>query len=195
MKTLTPSKLAQVPIDELIPHPNNPRRGNLEVIKASIQKNGFYGAVVAQKSSRRILVGNHRWQAAKELKHKTVPVIWVDVDDATALRILLVDNRANDLADDNTHDLALMLERLGADALDGTGYTREDFADILKQSLPAVSATSGVVDTPIVCRIGPEYRFTIERHVYDSWLHDIRQSAGFDEPAISKEILKRLGFA
>lgn len=196
MKLLTPTKLVNVAIDELLPHPQNPRRGNLDVIKASITRNGFYGAVVAQKSTKFLLVGNHRCQAAKELGHKTVPTLWLDVDDVTALRILLVDNRANDLADHNTRDLAKLLERLRDESLDGTGYTDDDLKDLINELLTAPPTEEfGSMDAAgFSCIIGPDYRFKVERHVYETWLEDLRQSAGFDEPAIKQEILTRLGF-
>lgn len=196
MKLLTPTKLVNATIDDLLPHPQNPRRGNLDVIKASIQRNGFYGAVAAQKSTKFILVGNHRWQAAKELGHKTVPTLWLDVDDATALRILLVDNRANDLADHNTRDLAKLLERLRDESLEGTGYTDDDLKELLNELLAAPPDEEfGSMDAAgVSCIIGPDYRFKVERHVYETWLEDLRQTAGFDEPAINQEILNRLGF-
>lgn len=196
MKLLTPNKIDNVPIDDLRSHPQNPRRGNLDVIKASIQRNGFYGAVVAQKATKFLLVGNHRWQAAKELGHTTIPTLWLDVDDATALRILLVDNRANDLADHNSRDLAKLLERLRDESLDGTGYTDDDLAALINDVLATPTEEDfGSMDAAGVAYIiGPDYRFKVERHVYETWLEDLRQSAGFDEPAINQEILNRLGF-
>ena len=61
-----------------------------------------------------------------------VPVYWVDVDDATARRILLADNRTNDLA---TYDDAVLAELLTAlaedDDLLGSGYDGDDLDDLL----------------------------------------------------------------
>ena len=50
-----------LPLDAVKPHPRNPRRGDLDAIKASVDVNGFYGAVVANKRTGYILAGNHRW--------------------------------------------------------------------------------------------------------------------------------------
>jgi ParB-like chromosome segregation protein Spo0J len=80
---------ATVSVDELKPHPQNARQGDLGSICESIDANGFYGAIVAQQSMGYILAGNHRWRAAIARGLKFVPVLWLDVDDATALRILL----------------------------------------------------------------------------------------------------------
>lgn len=55
-----------VALDALRPHPRNPRQGNIGAIHDSITANGFYGQVVAQKSTGFILAGNHRWRAAAQ---------------------------------------------------------------------------------------------------------------------------------
>lgn len=56
----------KVRLDRLATHPENPRQGDVAAIAASIETNGFYGAVVAQKSSGHVLAGNHRLLAARE---------------------------------------------------------------------------------------------------------------------------------
>src|SRR3990172_889007 len=100
-----------VKIDTLKLHPANPRRGNIPAIVESMRVHGFYGVVVAQRSTRYVLAGNHRLRAARELKIETVPVRWIDCDDIEAKRILLVDNKTNDLAVyDDDELLALLRE-------------------------------------------------------------------------------------
>ena len=116
--------IERVPIGNLQPHPRNPRRGDVGAIQASIGHHGFYGAVVAQRSTGRILAGNHRWLAAKAAGLTEVPVAWVDVDDAQAERIL-PDNRSNDLASYDDGALLELLRELQAtdDGLVGnTGF-------------------------------------------------------------------------
>jgi ParB-like chromosome segregation protein Spo0J len=109
-----------VEVGKLEEHPQNPRVGNVDVIDESMEVNGWYGAVVAQKSTGFILAGNHRFRVAKERGAKTIPVIYRDVDDETAIRILLVDNKS---ADAGGYDEALLAELLeGLETLDGTGY-------------------------------------------------------------------------
>ena len=53
----------RVPLASLKRHPDNPRRGDVKAIALSINKNGFYGAVIVQRSTRYILAGNHRADA------------------------------------------------------------------------------------------------------------------------------------
>ena len=122
-------------LDELTPHPANPRQGDVGAIHQSIEANGFYGAVIVQKSTGYVLAGNHRMQAAAHAGAKSLPVIEVDVDDATATRILLADNRTNDVATYDQDALAGLLKSLAEDGgLAGSGYDGDD-VDALLQAM------------------------------------------------------------
>jgi ParB-like chromosome segregation protein Spo0J len=129
-------KYALVPVGDLRPHPSNPRKGAKEAIDESISQNGFYGAVIAQKSSSLILAGRHRWERAQAAGIATVPVIWVDVDDQAALRILAADNRTSDLAGYDAQALADLLESVKTETggFEGTGYDEAAFNDMLDQA-------------------------------------------------------------
>jgi DNA modification methylase len=122
-----------VGVDQLVTHPRNPRRGDVRVVGQSIQINGFYGAVVAQRSTGHVLAGNHRLLAARQAGLAEVPVIWVDVDDDEALRILLADNRTADLATYDDRQLSTLLADLAAteQGYQGTGYDQEALDELL----------------------------------------------------------------
>jgi len=107
-------------VSKLKEHPQNPRVGNVLEIEVSIDRNGWYGVVTAQKSTGHILAGNHRYRAAKNHGAAKVPVVWVDVDDETALRILLADNRTSDIGGYDEEQLKEILD--GLEDLEGTGY-------------------------------------------------------------------------
>ena len=113
-----------IPVDTLSEHPDNPRRGDDKAVADSVDANGFYGAILVQKSTGRVLAGHTRLRVARDAGVKTLPGIWVDVDDKQARRILLADNRTSDLAfyDDEAlfKVLAEALEEDGT--LVGTGY-------------------------------------------------------------------------
>ena len=131
----------EVALDRLTPHPRNPRRGDLEAIGASVDANGWYGALVVQRSTGHILAGNHRYQVARRSGVASLPVLWVDVDDERALRILLADNRTNDLAGQQDSVLADLLAELAhlPAGLAGTGYDAPDLDRLLgnmNDSLP-----------------------------------------------------------
>jgi len=128
-----------VAIDKLHKHPDNPRRGATEQIARSVATHGFYGAVVAQRSTGAILAGNHRWEVAKREKLEKIPVVWVDVDDRVAKQILLSDNRISDLARYADDTLATALLDLRAqNALEGSGYNEADLGDLLKSMSDAI---------------------------------------------------------
>src|SRR5260370_2158611 len=110
-KVLAQEYAPEVPIEKLAPHPENPRQGDLDLIEESIAENGFYGAVVAQRSTGYILAGNHRWKAAKAEGLKAIPVFYLDVDDAAARRILSVDNRSADVSGYEHEALSPLLYR------------------------------------------------------------------------------------
>lgn len=109
-----------VDVKRIQEHPQNPRLGVVEAIEDSIDQNGWYGAVVVQKSTGYILAGNHRFRAAITQGAKEIPVIYRDVDDETAIRILLADNKTAELGG---YDEDLLSELLsGLETLDGTGW-------------------------------------------------------------------------
>ena len=118
--------------------------GDVGAIEESIKQNGFFGACVVQKSTRFILAGNHRYLAAREAGLGDVPVLWVDVDDDRALRILLVDNRTNDEASYNREALAELLSELAGNSdLLGTGYDASDLDNLIKDLAGNTGSDSG----------------------------------------------------
>lgn len=125
-------------IDSLTPHPRNPNQGDVGAITESIGVHGFYGHVIAQKSSRTILAGEHRWKAAKAAGMDKIPVTWVDVDDEQALRIVLVDNRSGELAFRDPAGLVELLKELTEtpSGLAGTGYDGDALDELLADLKP-----------------------------------------------------------
>ena len=133
-----------VSLESLKLHPRNARMGDVSAIEHSIKQNGFFGACVVQKSTRFILAGNHRYLAAREAGLVEVPVLWVDVDDDRALRILLVDNRTNDDASYNREALAELLSELAGNSdLLGTGYDSSDLDNLIKDLAGNTGSDSG----------------------------------------------------
>lgn len=126
-----------VPLDTLTHHPDNPRQGDVGAIATAIEHNGWHGTIVVQRSTRRILAGNHRVKALRARGDHTVPVWWVDVDDATARRIVLADNRSNDLATyDDTRLLELLDQAARDDDLLGTGFDGDDVDELRRLTNP-----------------------------------------------------------
>lgn len=135
MSEVVDQKYELVPIASIKPHPDNPRKGNVELISESVDANGFYGACIVQASTRYILAGSHRWRAAVEQQMEMIPVMLVEVDDETALRILLADNRTNDTAGYDDDVLNTLLNDLAERGdLFGSGYDPDAVDDLLART-------------------------------------------------------------
>lgn len=122
-----------VPLDQLTPFPGNARRGRVDVIKGSIEKNGQYRSLIVRQVENGplvVLAGNHTMAAIGELDGTQARCEIIECDDATARRINLVDNRSNDLAEDDDDALIDLLRGLEGD-YDGSGYTEDEANDYL----------------------------------------------------------------
>lgn len=122
-----------VPIDSVLPYPDNPRRGDLKALKDSILTNGFYSVVVVQKSTGYVVAGNHRLKALQELGATEVPAMLMEMSDEDAKRIVLADNRTSDLAFYDDPTLFKLLQDLDGD-FSGTGYDKASY-ELLLQGL------------------------------------------------------------
>lgn len=133
-------------IDSVREHPQNPRKGDETAIEQSIDAHGFYGAVLAQESSHFIVAGNHRHRRMKARGELVIPVMWLDVDDDEALRILLNDNTSSDGG--SYHDdtlMGLLAQLASTDAgLAGTGFKDADLAKLVAQLSPAPGSLDDV---------------------------------------------------
>ena len=123
-----------VPIGRLKTHPRNVNESDLGAIIESIKAHGFYGALVAQRGTNFVCVGNHRLLAARQLGFDTLPVTWIDCDDETALRVMIADNRTTRLGNDNPAALAELLAELAATETGlgaGLGYDGDDLDQLI----------------------------------------------------------------
>jgi len=135
-----------VPLEELQPYDKNPRKGDVQAIAESLKANGQFKPIVVQKSTSKILAGNHTYQAAQLLGWDTIAVVMVDVADDEAARIVLADNRTSDFAEYDNTVLAELLS--GLDDVVGTGYNASDVDALMAtmdDTLGDIAATSHVV--------------------------------------------------
>lgn len=181
-----------VPIDDLKPHPKNVRQGDIGAISESLKSHGQYRAIVAQRNTQHILAGNHTWKAAKALGWKEIAVHYLDCDDDTALRILVADNRANDLATYDDTALAELLKEIDATelGLDGTLFDG-DALDQLVFDLNADELTKDRENAYTQSVKVPQYEIVGERpgttELYDLRKHD-ELCAAIDKADIPEEV-------
>lgn len=123
------SEIIKVDVEDLTPHPANPRRGDVPAIMRSLERFGQVKPIIVQRSTSYVVAGNHTLQAAERLGWNTVEVQVVDMDDETATAYLLADNALSDKA---SYDKNALFDLLGSamEQLDGTGWTEEDVAEL-----------------------------------------------------------------
>lgn len=155
-----PANVETVAIDSLKPYPGNARRGDLSIIRESLREHGQFRTIVVQKSTRYVLAGNHTWMAAKEEGWSNINVEWADVDDNKAKKIVLVDNRANDVAGYDIPSLADLLQSV--DSLDGTGFNDEALAQVMAALDNTVVLPDAAEETPSE----PKVPKTVEGDLY-----------------------------
>lgn len=131
--------ITYVPLNQLEEWPGNARVGDVERIKNSMKAHGVFNPLVVQKSTGRVMIGNHRLAALRELHEEdpekwdgTAPVAYYDVDDDQANKINLIDNKLSDDATMDDEALAAQLQAIQDETGDlaGTGYLNSDLEQL-----------------------------------------------------------------
>jgi ParB-like chromosome segregation protein Spo0J len=185
-------QVASVPINSLEAYPTNPRRGDIDAIALSLKAHGQYRPIVVQYGTNYIIAGNHTYKAAKKLGWKKIKITYIEVDETTARRIVLADNRLTDLAGYNEPLLKSLLQALPE--LDGTGFTQSevDILDRLTTGEDKSSIASKPLPSEPEVKIGA-WKFIVESEAYKAWKEQLYTEAPTKQKAI-KEIKTRLGF-
>jgi ParB-like chromosome segregation protein Spo0J len=185
----------QVRINDLTPYPQNPRRGDIQAIAESLSYHGQFKPIVVNKKNNTILAGNHTYKAAKRLGWKHISVVYVDVEPIEARRIMLADNRINDLASYNEGLLETVLKTF--DDLNGTGFTDGDIKALEKiindgeNPKSDKEPTDKLQDDPEV-KISA-WHFTINPVAYSAWKDQLSHEAEQSKPKAIGIIRERLG--
>jgi hypothetical protein len=131
-------QIQEVALITLKPYPNNPRKGNIDLIAESLETYGQYKPITVNKRTNEILAGNHTYQAALKLGWPTIAATYVDVDANTAAKIVLMDNRTSDAGSYDDGALYGLLDSL--EDINITGYTDKDLRE-LKELFDAPETT------------------------------------------------------
>jgi ParB family transcriptional regulator, chromosome partitioning protein len=91
----------KIPTSSLRPNPRNPRRvfsdAELDELAASLRERGIIQPIVARPlqgapDAYEIIAGERRWRAAQRATLHEVPVVIVEVTDAEALQLAIIEN-------------------------------------------------------------------------------------------------------
>ena len=147
----TPSlNIRRVPLDSLHIDPANARQHdseNMAAIIGSLKRFGQAEPLVVHKGTGRIIGGNGRLIAMKQLEWTECDVVELEIDDlqATALGIAL--NRTADLASWDESVLVKLLQEIKInDSLDGIGYSEEDIDTLLSELEDEINPNENIDD-------------------------------------------------
>lgn len=146
----------EVPLKGLKYYYKNPRRGNVEKVAESLKSNGQFKPIVVNRGTHtgrknEILAGNHTTKAARSLGWTRINVMWVDVDEDHARRIVLADNGSTD---DATYDVQLLSQLLDEQKnsvghLVGTTYNDDTLNKLLVEvNTDPLSSVDKIEDAP-----------------------------------------------
>jgi hypothetical protein len=89
-----------LPIENLIPLQNNPRKGNVDAIMASYREFGQMKPIVVRPDKDGtyvVIAGNHQLQAAKNLGWTEIAAVQMNSNEERAIAFALADNRTMEL--------------------------------------------------------------------------------------------------
>ena len=136
-----------VPIAEVKPNPKNPNQHpeeQIELLAKIIKTQGWRAPVTVSTLSGLVVRGHGRLMAAKQLGLDCVPVDFQHYTCYDAeLADLLADNKIAELAEIDSKMLAEVFQDINPDAIDIdiTGYSEEEYNDIISALMDATSTT------------------------------------------------------
>ena len=141
----------RVPIEFVKPNPRNPRRvfseTELEELAQSLRERGMIQPIVVRgvrgtTDSFEIIAGERRWRAAQRASLHDVPIVVLDVSDAEALELAIIENvqRA---------DLNALEEASGYQALSAEfNHSQDEIAQIVGKSRSHIANTLRLLRLP-----------------------------------------------
>ena len=141
--------VSELPVAEIEPNPNQPRRRfdevALEALSGSIQASGVVQPLIVRKvsiNSYELIAGERRWRAAQMAGLTRVPVVIRDSDEADRLEVALIENMVRE-------DLNPVEEARACAALvEDLGLTKEDLGRRVGRSRPQISNLIRLLDLP-----------------------------------------------
>lgn len=201
-------------IGTIKPHPKNARthpRKQLDRLAVSIREFGFTSPILVDETGV-ILAGHARWQAAKEVGLKTVPVIVLDgLSESRKRAYVLADNKIAELAGYDSPALAAELEELSsllaADDLDLslTGFEPAEIdsllSDLVDPETDPADELPEIASAPVSRRgdlwvLGDRHRLLCDdarSADYGRLMHGEQATMGFTDPPYNVSIPKTLG--
>lgn len=140
VKTQGSSNLSEIPIEQIEPNPDQPRREfdetSMKELAASITNMGIIAPITLRQVAPdryQIIAGERRWRASQMAGLKTIPAYIRTVEDENVMELALVENIQRE--DLNAIEIALAYQHLA----ETTGMTQEKISDRVGKSRTAVT--------------------------------------------------------
>ncbi|MBP3252686.1 MAG: ParB/RepB/Spo0J family partition protein [Prevotella sp.] len=140
VKTQGSSNLNEIPIEQIEPNPDQPRREfdatAMQELASSIQNMGIIAPITLRQVSPeryQIIAGERRWRASQIAGLKSIPAYIRTADDESVMELALVENIQRE--DLNAIEIALAYEHLA----ESSGMTQEKISERVGKSRTAVT--------------------------------------------------------
>lgn len=173
----------RVSMESLVLDPDNARKGNIASIVESLREFGQHRPLIVQRSSNRIIAGNHTYKAAESLGWDEINVYFVDDNDTQAIR--------RSIADNATNDRAKWDDEILKDLMDSVGFDIPGIDEALLNRLAKLEEEPEPEPIyPIIAKPGEKYSYVVifaDTIVDVAWLEtsfDFQKMASYKSQAI-----------
>ena len=183
VRTQGSSNLNEIPIEQIEPNPDQPRREfdpvSMQELATSIQNMGIIAPItLRQVASNRyqIIAGERRWRASQMAGLKTIPAYIRTADDESVMELALVENIQRE--DLNAIEIALAYEHLA----EQSGMTQEKISERVGKSRTAVTNYMRLLKLPA------QIQMSLKNHEID--MGHARALLALDSPSMQLKLFR-----
>ena len=185
VRTQGSSNLNEIPIEQIEPNPDQPRREfdatAMQELAASIQNMGIIAPITLRQVAHdryQIIAGERRWRASQMAGLKSIPAYIRTVEDENVMELALVENIQRE--DLNAIEIALAYEHLA----ETTGMTQERISERVGKSRPAVTNYMRLLKLPA------QIQMALKNHEID--MGHARALLSIDSPSMQLKLFKEV---
>ena len=183
VKTQGSSNLNEIPIEQIEPNPDQPRREfdetAMQELALSIQNMGIIAPITLRQVAPeryQIIAGERRWRASQRAGLKTIPAYIRTVEDENVMELALVENIQRE--DLNAIEIALAYEHLA----ETTGMTQEKISERVGKSRTAVTNYMRLLKLPA------QIQMSLKNHEID--MGHARALLALDSPSLQLKLFR-----
>ena len=183
VRTQGSSNLNEIPIEQIEPNPEQPRREfdetAMQELATSIQTMGIIAPITLRQVAAdryQIIAGERRWRASQRAGLKTIPAYIRTVEDENVMELALVENIQRE--DLNAIEIALAYEHLA----ETTGMTQEKISERVGKSRTAVTNYMRLLKLPA------QIQMALKNHEID--MGHARALLALDSPSMQLKLFR-----